>query len=115
MPTFTELTDSIRDQIIETIKDSEERSLAAVSSVNSVVDKLLPVVTKVEDAGVNLFPFARSLPVVSSLPKPSDVIAANTAFVERLVKAQTAFAVTVLDREPAAHAPAAKKAAATKA
>ena len=115
MPTYTEITDSLRDQIIETIKDSEERSLTAVSSVNNLFEKLLPAVSKVEDAGAKLFPFARSLPVVGNLPKANDVIAANTAFVERLVKAQTAFAVTVLDRDPAPHPTASKKTAATKA
>ncbi len=114
MPTYTEVTDSIRDQIIETITDSEERSLTAVSSVNSLVEKLLPVVSKVEGASARLFPYARSLPVVGSLPKTADVVTANKAFVERLLKAQTAFAVAVLDREPAPHAPATKKSAATK-
>lgn len=118
MPTYTEVTDSIRDQIIETIKDSEERSLTVVSSVTNLVEKLLPVVSKVEVASAKLFPIARSLPVVGNLPKPTDVLAGNTAFVERLIKAQTAFAVAVLDRDPATatkHAPAAKKSATAKA
>ena len=112
MPTYTEFADSVRDRLAETITQAEGRGLEAVTSVNTMVDKLRPMASKVEAMGAKLLPSGLSLPVVGGLPKPAEVIAANTAFVERLLKAQATFALKLLNRAPVAEkAPVKKKTA----
>ena len=114
MPTYTEFADSVRDRLADTITQAEGRGLEAVTSVNSMVDKFRPMASKLESMGAKLLPSVGSLPVIGGLPKPAEVIAANTAFIERLLKAQATFALTVLDRVPAAEKAAAKKKAPAK-
>ena len=97
MSTYTEFTESLRDQIVDSIKEGEERGLQAVSSVTSLIEKVLPAASTVEAAGTKYFPFVKSLPGAGKLRPPADVLASNAAFLERLVKAQTTFAVTLLE------------------
>ena len=86
MPTYTELTETVGDQVVEAVKQAEERTLSLVSSVNELTSKFLPSVPDV--------------PTVDGLPSASDVVAANSALMEKVLQAQTAFALSVLDSLP---------------
>ena len=86
MPTYTELTETVGDQVVEAVKQAEERTLSLVSSVNEMTSKFLPSVPDV--------------PTVDGLPSASDVVAANAALMEKVLQAQTAFALSVLGSLP---------------
>jgi hypothetical protein len=86
MPTYTELTETVGDQVVEAVKQAGERTLSLVSSVNELTSKFLPSVPDV--------------PTVDGLPSASDVVAANSALMEKVLQAQTAFALSVLDSLP---------------
>ena len=86
MPTYTELTETVGDQVVEAVKQAEERTVSLVSSVNELTSKFLPSVPDV--------------PTVDGLPSASDVVAANSALMEKVLQAQTAFALSVLGSLP---------------
>ena len=86
MPTYTELTETVGDQVVGAVKQAEERTLSLVSSVNELTSKFLPSVPDV--------------PSFDALPSASDVVAANSALMEKVLQAQTAFALSVLDSLP---------------
>ena len=87
MPTYTELTETVGDQVADAVKQAEQRTLSLVSSVSELTSKLLPSLPEV--------------PGVEALPTASEVVAANAAFAEKLLQAQTSFALSVLASLPA--------------
>ena len=96
MPTYTELTETVGDQVVEAVKQAEERTVSLVSSVNELTARFRPSVPDV--------------PTIEGLPSASDVVAANSALIEKVLQAQTAFALSVLDSLPSyGEAPATPK------
>ena len=98
MPTYTELTETVGDQVVDAVKQAEERTVSLVSSVNELTAKLFPPV-----------PSVAAVPAVEGLPSASDVVAANAAFIERVLQAQTSFALSVLESLPTYDGAAAPK------
>lgn len=101
LPTYPELTKSFGDQVVDAVKQAEERTVSAMASANEVVSALLPSVPAVP---------------VPEGASPSAVVSANAALLERVLKAQTKFALSVLDSLPASTEvePTPRKASATK-
>ena len=106
LPTYPELTKSFGDQVVDAVKQAEERTVSAMASANEVVSALLSSVP--------------SVPVPEGVPSASAVVTANASLLERLLKAQTKFTLSVLDSLPTsgeaeATPTPARKASATKA
>ncbi len=103
LPTYTELTKSFGDQVVDAVKQAEERTVSAITSTNEIVSALLPSVP--------------SVPVPEGVPSASAVVTANAALLERVIKAQTKFTLSVLDSLPAVGEaePAPRKVSAAKA
>jgi hypothetical protein len=86
MSTYTEITDSIGEQLAESVQTAEEQTKALISNVG--------------DLASNVVSSVRSFRAKSNLPSISDVVAANTSLAERVLNAQKDLAVRVLDRLP---------------
>jgi hypothetical protein len=86
LPTYPELTKSFGDQVVNAVKQAEERTVSAIASANEIVSTLLPSVP--------------SVPVPEGAPWASTVVTANAALLERLLKAQTKFTLSVLENVP---------------
>src|SRR4029453_11546941 len=74
MPTYTELTETVGDQVVEAVKQAEERTVSLVWSVNELTSRFRPSVPDV--------------PTIEGLPSASDVVAANSALIEKVLQAQ---------------------------
>ena len=104
IPTYPELTKSFGDQVVDAVKQAEERTVSFVSSVNELTAKLFPPV-----------PSVPAVPGIDGWPSVSDVVAANAALAERLLQAQTSFTLSLLESVPSYDAaPVSKKKAAAK-
>jgi hypothetical protein len=103
MPTYSELTETVGDQVVDAVKQAEERTVSLVSSVNELTSKLFPSA-----------PAVPAVPGVEGLPSASDVVAANAALMERLLQAQTSFALSVLESIPTFEGASPKKKAGAK-
>jgi hypothetical protein len=82
MPTYTELTELVGDQVLDALKFVDETTTSLVGTVNDTVSKLLPDLP--------------SIPGASSAPNVSEVVAANFALAERFLKAQQKFALDLV-------------------
>jgi hypothetical protein len=86
LPTYPELTKSFGDQVVDAVKQAEERTVSAITSATEIVSALLPSVP--------------SVPVPEGVPSPSAVVSANAALLERVLEAQTRFTLSVLESLP---------------
>ena len=86
LPTYPELTKSFGDQVVDAVKQAEERTVSAISTTNEIVS--------------SLFSSLPSVPVPEGVPSASEVVSANAALLERVLKAQTKFTLSVLDSLP---------------
>jgi hypothetical protein len=90
MITYSDVTKSVGDQLVDGFKQFETRSVAAIETLSDAATKLMPEL-----------PGRASNPILGSLPTASEIVAANFAFVERVVKAQKEVLLHVLDVVPA--------------
>jgi hypothetical protein len=86
LPTYPELAKSFGDQVTDAVKQAEERTVSAIISATEIVSSLLPSVP--------------SVPVPDGVPSASTVVSANAALLERVLKAQTKFTLSVLESLP---------------
>ena len=91
MSTYLDMTKTIGDQLVDGLKQFEERSVSALSSFGEVASKLMPELP----ADVTLPDF------VTSLPSASEIVAANFAVIERVMKAQKAVLLSLIEAVPA--------------
>ena len=97
MANATEMISALEDQVLETVRQSQEAVVKAVQTW--------------AEAGKNILPDLPSLPFADQLPATADLVENAFAFADRLLAAQRDFAAAVLDaarpvlaKEPAAKA-----------
>lgn len=83
MANATEVLDSIEDQVLEAVRQSQDVVVKAVKSW--------------ADAGKNLVPELPALPFADQLPTPAELIDKTFDFADRLIAAQREFASAVID------------------
>ena len=96
MATATEMISALEDQVLETVRQSQEA--------------VVKVVQTWAEAGKNILPDLPALPFADQLPATADLVENAFAFADRLLAAQREFAGAVLDaaRPVLAKEPAAK-------
>lgn len=99
MSTYTEFITKVGDQVVDAMKEAEERTAAVVSSINDAAAKLVPSVVTV--------------PGIEALPSAHEVVTANFAIAGRLLDSQREFVLFLVDALEKFSAPAVKPKAAT--
>ncbi len=83
MATATEMISALEDQVLETVRQSQEAVVKAV--------------TTWADAGKNLVPELPALPFADQLPNTVDLVENAFAFADKLLAVQREFAAAVID------------------
>jgi hypothetical protein len=83
MANATELLDSIEDQVLEAVRQSQDVVVKAVKSW--------------ADAGKNLVPDLPALPFADQLPSATELVDKTFDFADKLIAAQREFASAVID------------------
>lgn len=83
MANANEMLDSIEDQVLEAVRQSQDTVVKAVKTW--------------ADAGKNLIPDLPALPFADQLPNPSELIDKTFDFADRMIAAQREFAAAVID------------------
>lgn len=83
MATATEMITALEDQVLETVKQTQDAVLKAVQTW--------------AEAGKNIVPELPPLPFSDQLPAASEIVENAFAFADRLLKAQREFANAVLE------------------
>lgn len=95
MPTYTEVTENLGNKIVEVVTNAEDNAIAAVGKANKLAATMKARVARTLPATLTAkLPTARRF---ENLPTAKDIVAANTTFLKRLVDAQNAFALKVID------------------
>jgi hypothetical protein len=82
MSTATEVTATVQDQIVETVKQAQGFALDTLRTWVDAVESLVPELPP--------------LPLAGELPSPEEAVKQGFGFVERLVETQKSFALDVL-------------------
>ena len=83
MANANEMLNSIEDQVLEAVRQSQDAVVKAVQTW--------------ADAGKNLIPDLPALPFSDQLPNPSELIDKTFDFADRLISVQREFAAAVID------------------
>ena len=83
MATATEMITALEDQVLETVKQTQDAVVKAVSTW--------------AEAGKNIVPELPPLPFSDQLPAVNEIVENAFAFADRLLKAQREFANAVLE------------------
>jgi hypothetical protein len=83
MATATEMITALEDQVLETVKQTQDAVVKAVQSW--------------AEAGKNIVPDLPPLPFSDQLPAANELVENAFAFADRLLKAQRDFAVAVIE------------------
>lgn len=78
------ITQELQDQILSTVRKSQEIALEAIKTMVDTVQSVTPKVPSV------------SIPFADRLPKPQDVVASGYDFAEQLLTSQRKFADEVV-------------------
>ena len=107
MSTYVDTTKSIGDQLVDGLKQFEERSVSTLASISEFATKYMPEMPDMQ---------LPEFPSFGEFPSASEVVAANFALFERVMKAQKDVLLSLIDAvpAPAAAAPAPKRKAASK-
>ena len=83
MANANEMLDSIEDQVLEAVRQSQDAVVKAVKTW--------------ADAGKNLIPDLPALPFADQLPSPAEIVDKTFDFADRMIAAQREFAAAVID------------------
>jgi hypothetical protein len=83
MASATEMITALEDQVLETVKQTQEAVVKAVQTW--------------AEAGKNIVPELPPLPFSDQLPAASEIVENAFAFADRLLKAQREFATAVIE------------------